>query len=270
MPEIVTVVLAAILVGWGIVSYNLLVRDRNRVAQSWSDVDVQLTRRHDLVPRLVELVQQYAKYERALLENVSTLRTRGAAEVSPGARGPLEGSLGTGMHRLIAVAEAYPELKASGNFLDLQGKLADTENQIQYARRYYNGAVNNLNTRIESFPDLIVARMFAFRPAEYFCCSRCWRTGSTRACSRHPRSQGAMRWTASRDSSSISTSPKGTSSSCRERLHSPRACSRVICRRPWRSVSSNTGRSGSPRFSRPAIRTRHRSGITAIAGPRAT
>ncbi len=168
MPEIVTAILVVILGGWAIVSYNLLVRDRNRVAQAWSDVDVQLTRRHDLVPRLVELVQQYAKYERALLENVSTLRTRGAAEGSPGARGPLEGSLGTGMHRLIAVAEAYPELKASENFLDLQGKLADTENQIQYARRYYNGTVNNLNTRIETFPDLIVARVFAFRPAEYF------------------------------------------------------------------------------------------------------
>jgi len=168
MLMLVTLSLAAVVIAWSIVCYNLLVRDRNRVAQAWSDVDVQLTRRHDLVPRLVEVVQQYARYERTLLENVATLRARGAAEPSPGARGALEGSLGNGMHRIIAVAESYPELKASENFLDLQRKLADTENQIQYARRYYNGAVNNLNTRIETFPDLLVARALRFRPAEYF------------------------------------------------------------------------------------------------------
>lgn len=162
------IVAAAAVFGWAVFAYNLLVRDRNRVAQAWSDVDVQLTRRHDLVPQLVKLVQHYAAYERALLENVATLRARGAQEPSPGARAQLEGSLGSGMHRLIALAESYPELKASENFLDLQTKLADTENQIQYARRYYNGAVNNLNTRIESFPDLVIARAFAFRQAEYF------------------------------------------------------------------------------------------------------
>lgn len=159
---------AAVVIAWAVVGYNLLVRDRSRVAQAWSDVDVQLTRRHDLVPQLVKLVQHYAAYERALLENVATLRARGAQEPSPGARGALEGSLGSGMHRLIALAESYPELKASENFLDLQQKLADTENQIQYARRYYNGSVNNLSTRIESFPDLLIARLFAFRQAEYF------------------------------------------------------------------------------------------------------
>lgn len=162
------IVAAAVVIGWAVFAYNLLVRDRNRVAQAWSDVDVQLTRRHDLVPQLVKLVQHYAAYERALLENVATLRARGAQEPSPGERAQLEGSLGSGMHRLIALAESYPELKASENFLDLQTKLADTENQIQYARRYYNGAVNNLNTRIESFPDLVIARAFAFRQAEYF------------------------------------------------------------------------------------------------------
>jgi LemA protein len=120
------------------------------------------------VPQLVKLVEHYAAYERALLENVATLRARGAVESSPAARGTLEESLGSGMHRLIAIAESYPELKASGNFLDLQLKLAETENQIQFARRYYNGAVNNLNTRIETFPDLLIARLFGFRPAEYF------------------------------------------------------------------------------------------------------
>jgi LemA protein len=153
---------------WGVVIYNLLVRDRNRVAQAWSDVDVQLTRRHELVPRLVEIVKSYASYERALLESLAEMRARGAATSAPGQRGPVEQSLGAGMHRLIALAESYPDLKASGNFLDLQEKLVETENQIQYARRYYNGAVNNLNTRIEQFPDLIVARSFGFRRAELF------------------------------------------------------------------------------------------------------
>jgi len=166
--SIAVTVLIVVLLGWAAVSYNLLVRDRNRVGQAWSDVDVQLTRRHDLVPQLVELVRQYAQYERALLESVATLRTRGAAEPSPGARGALEESLGQGMHRLVALAESYPTLKASENFLDLQSKLSQTEDQIQFARRYYNGAVNNLNTRIETFPDLLVARVFAFRQAEYF------------------------------------------------------------------------------------------------------
>jgi LemA protein len=155
-------------VAWGIVSFNRLVRDRNRVGQAWSDVDVQLTRRHDLIPQLVEVVKRYSSYERALLENLAELRARGMTERSPAALGAVESSLARGVERVIAVAEASPDLKASGNFLDLQRNLADTENQIQFARRYYNGAVNNLNTRIESFPDVIVARLFGFRLAEYF------------------------------------------------------------------------------------------------------
>src|SRR4051812_4227029 len=128
---------------WAIVAFNLLVRDRNRVRQGWSDVDVQLLRRHELIPRLVEMVKGYAGYERALLHSVTELRTQGAAQgrsgASPNARGATEKSLGDGLTRLIAQVEAYPDLKASGNFLDLQKQLADTENQIQFARRYYNG-----------------------------------------------------------------------------------------------------------------------------------
>jgi len=162
----VCLVVAAL--AWGIVSFNLLVRDRNRVGQAWSDVDVQLRRRHDLIPQLVEVVKRYSSYERALLENLAELRARGMRERSPAALAAVESSLARGVERVIAIAEAYPDLRASGNFLDLQRSLADTENQIQHARRYYNGAVNNLNTRIESFPDLIVARLFRFRPAEYF------------------------------------------------------------------------------------------------------
>ena len=160
-------VCAAVL-AWAVIAYNLLVRDRNRVAQGWSDVDVQLKRRHDLIPRLVEVVKGYAGYERALLSSLTELRTRGAAEMHPGARGEVETSVGSGVQRLVALVEAYPDLKASTNFLDLQNDLADTENQIQFARRYYNGAVNLYNTRLQRFPDLLVAKAFGFREAELF------------------------------------------------------------------------------------------------------
>lgn len=156
------------LLAWAAIVFNLLVRDRNRVAQGWSDVDVQLGRRHDLVPRLVEVVKGYAGYERALLSSLAELRTRGLAESHPAARGALESGVAQGVQKLVALVESYPDLKASGNFLDLQKQLADTENQIQFARRYYNGAVNLYNTRVQRFPDLVVARVFGFREAELF------------------------------------------------------------------------------------------------------
>jgi LemA protein len=163
---LLVVIGAAVL--WGITSYNLLVRDRNRVAQSWSDVGVQLARRRDLIPKLVEVVQQHAGYERSVLEEVAALRTRGMHESSPAALGAVETALGQRLQHLLAVAEAYPELKASVSFAGLMANLSDTENQIQFARRYYNGAVNNLNTRIGSFPDMVVAHLLRFEPAEYF------------------------------------------------------------------------------------------------------
>ena len=161
------VVLATVLL-WGIVAYNLLVRDRNRVAQSWSDVGVQLARRHDLIPKLVEVVKQHAGYERTVLESVTELRARSMRETRPAAIARAEGELGASLERMIALAEAYPELKASTSYVELMKNLTDAENQIQYARRYYNGAVNNLNTRIATFPDVIPARLFGFAPAEYF------------------------------------------------------------------------------------------------------
>jgi LemA protein len=158
--------LAALL--WAVIVYNLLVRDRNRVAQGWSDVDVQLKRRHDLIPRLADVVKGYAGYERALLSSLAELRTRGLAESHPAARGAVESDVGLGVQRLVALVESYPDLKASGNFLELQKQLADTENQIQFARRYYNGAVNLYNTRIQRFPDLLIANGFGFEEAELF------------------------------------------------------------------------------------------------------
>jgi LemA protein len=164
---IVVLVVGALLI-WGIASYNLLVRDRARVAQSWSDVGVQLARRHDLIPKLVEVVKQHAGYERTVFENVAALRERGMREKTPKAVSAVEGELGLELERLIALAEAYPDLKASASFVTLMKNLTDAENQIQLARRYYNGAVNNLNTRIATFPDLIPARLFGFTASEYF------------------------------------------------------------------------------------------------------
>lgn len=163
---------ASLIVGlalaWAVIAYNLLVRDRNRVAQGWSDVDVQLKRRHDLIPRLVEVVKGYAGYERALLSSLAELRTRGLAESDPAARGELETNVGHGVQKLIALVENYPDLKAGANFLDLQKQLADTENQLQFARRYYNGAVNLFNNRLQRFPDLLIAKTFGFEEAQLF------------------------------------------------------------------------------------------------------
>ena len=138
----ILLIAAAALIVYAVIVFNLLVRDRNRVSQGWADVDVQLLRRHELIPRLTEIVKGYAGYERALLTSLAELRAQGAAEKHPAARGEVEKHLGTGVQKLVALVEAYPDLKASQNFLDLQKKLAETENQIQYARRFYNGASN--------------------------------------------------------------------------------------------------------------------------------
>lgn len=150
------------------VLYNRLVRDRNRVDAAWSDIDVQLQRRHDLVPRLVEAVRQYANYERTTLEAVTALRETASRTAGVEKRGELEAELGERLARLVAVAEDYPDLKASGNFLDLQAELVETENYLQFARRFYNGAVRALNTRIESVPHNLVAAAFGFRQREFF------------------------------------------------------------------------------------------------------
>jgi len=167
----VTTILALIIVAvlvWAAVAFNLLIRDRNRVAQSWSDVDVQLMRRHDLIPRLVEMVKGYSGYERALLTSLAELRGQSAGAPTARERSAVEKNVTTGVNKLVALVEAYPDLKASENFRDLQNKLVDTENQIQYARRYYNGAVNLFNNRIQKFPDMLIANSFGFKTAEFF------------------------------------------------------------------------------------------------------
>ena len=165
---ILLALIAAALGAWAIVAYDLLVRDRARVGAAWSDVGVQLIRRHDLIPKLVEVAKQHAGFERSVLERVVQARSRAQIAGGPAEKRGPESSLGLGLQRLVAVAEAYPQLKASQSFLDLQHQLSEVEDQIQYARRYYNGAVKNLNTRLDTFPDLLMARLFGFRPAEYF------------------------------------------------------------------------------------------------------
>ena len=152
----------------GVVIYNRLIRSRNRVSTAWSDIDVQLQRRHDLVPQLVKAVDQYAKYERATLEAVTELRTEAMQQVDVRARGKVEEQLGAGIERLIALAESYPDLKANENFLNLQNQLVETENYLQFARRYYNGSVRDYNTLIESVPSNIVASLFRFTQRDFF------------------------------------------------------------------------------------------------------
>jgi len=166
--QLIFYAITAILGVWGIVLYNRLIRDRNRLRAAWSDIDVQLKRRHDLIPKLVEMVKGYSEYERETLEAVTQLRAESERASRVADIGALETSLGERLHRLVALAEAYPELKADDSFQRLHQSLVEVEDHIQYARRYYNGAVRIFNTRIESFPDLIVARPFRFTEEEFF------------------------------------------------------------------------------------------------------
>lgn len=167
LTTVLTLTLAALFT-WAVVIYNRLVRDRNRVAAAWSDIDVQLKRRHELIPKLVDSVRAYADFEQATLARITELRRQGEGLEDVAERGQLEGRLGAQLQRLFALAEAYPELQANASFLDLQRNVSDAEDHLQYARRYYNGAVRNLNTRIDSFPDLLLARLFGYRHAAYF------------------------------------------------------------------------------------------------------
>jgi LemA protein len=160
--------LLAMLVAWAILAFNKLVRLRNQSRTAWADIDVQLTRRHDLVPMLVESVKAYAGHEKFLLENVAALRTQAMALRSPQQLGQVESALEQGLGRLLMLQEAYPDLKANQNFAQLQAGLVDVEDHLQYARRFYNGAVRDLNDCIQRFPGSLVARMFDFTSAEFF------------------------------------------------------------------------------------------------------
>ncbi len=148
--------------------YNRLVSDRNQARQGYADIDVQLKRRADLVPQLVEAVRGYAAYEKALLTTVTELRADALRAAPAAERFGVERALGRQLKQLVLLQENYPQLKADANFRDLSAKLVEVEDALQYARRFYNGAVKQYLTRLESFPDLLVARLFAFAAMPFF------------------------------------------------------------------------------------------------------
>jgi len=160
----------ALLLLWAVLIYNRLVARRQQSEEGWSGIDVQLKRRANLIPNLVETVKAYTSHEQRTLESLTELRSRavGAAAAPPGERAAVEERLTTALGHLFAVAENYPQLRASETYLALQKSLSEIEDHIQMARRYYNGAVRNLNTLVESFPSNLVAGRFGFRQADYY------------------------------------------------------------------------------------------------------
>lgn len=170
MTLVAAILLLAVLalLAWAVFAFNRLVRLRNQVRTAWADVDVQLIRRHDLVPSLVSAVRAYAGHEQAVLATVTELRTQAMAARAPTKLGAIESALEQGIGRLLALKEAYPDLRASENFAQLQRDLVQAEEQLQYARRFYNGAVRDLNDAVQRVPDLFVARVGGFDNAEFF------------------------------------------------------------------------------------------------------
>jgi len=160
--------IGVVIVLWLILTYNRFVTLRNRVKEAWADIDVQLKRRYDLIPNLVETVKGYASHERELLEKVTQARTQAMGAQTIKERGDAENALSQTLKSLFAVSENYPQLKASENFLELQRELTDTEDKIQAARRFYNGNVRDFNTILQSFPQNAVAGVFNFKAAEFF------------------------------------------------------------------------------------------------------
>ena len=164
---IILAILAAAVI-YLVAIFNRLVRQRNLVREGWSGIDVQLKRRTDLVPNLVEAVKAYAAHERAVLAEVTAMRASSMAASDVGSQASAERGLQASLGKLLAIAEAYPELKADKNFLDLQEQLAGIEDQLQMARRYYNGTVRNLNIAVQSFPSNLLAGLLGFREQPYF------------------------------------------------------------------------------------------------------
>lgn len=160
----VVVLLLIILIGM----YNSLIRRRNRVDEAWSDIEVQMKRRYDLIPNLVETVKGYAAHEKSAFENVTKARSAAMGATTPAEHAKAENMLTGTLKSLFAIAEAYPDLKANTNFLELQRELSDTENKVQAARRFYNGTVLDFNTAIQMFPTNIFASMLGFSKREFF------------------------------------------------------------------------------------------------------
>jgi LemA protein len=160
-------IILAVIVVWIVLIYNGLVRLRNRAREAWSDIDVQLKRRYDLIPNLVETVKGYAAHEKQVFENVTVARSQ-AMQATGRAKAGAEDMLSGALKSLFAVAENYPQLKANENFGKLQDELTDTEDKIQAARRFYNGMVRDLNTKIQTFPSNLIANMLGFKQMDFF------------------------------------------------------------------------------------------------------
>lgn len=162
------IIIAAVVVAlWLATAFNSLVRLRNRSKEAWSDIDVQTKRRYDLIPNLIETVKGYATHEVGVLEAVTAARSN-AMNASGDAKAEAENMLSGTLKSLFAVSENYPQLKANENFLHLQQELSDTENKIQASRRFYNGNVRDLNTKVETFPTNLIAGMFGFKQMDFF------------------------------------------------------------------------------------------------------
>lgn len=164
----ILIVIVVIVVFWLIAVYNGLIRLRNRTDEAWSDIDVQLKRRYDLIPNLVETVKGYMKHEEGVLTKVTEARASAMKATSKAEKGQAENMLSETLKSLFAVAESYPDLKASQNFLQLQDEISDTENKIQAARRFYNGQVRDFNTKIQVFPTNMIGNMLGFKAYEFF------------------------------------------------------------------------------------------------------
>ena len=165
---IIFLIIVAVIVLWVIAAFNGLVTLRNRTKEAWADIEVQLKRRYDLIPNLVNTVKGYATHESQAFEKVSQARSTAMRAGSLAEKGAAENALSGTLKSLFAISEAYPELKANTNFLELQRELSDTENKIQASRRFYNGQVRDLNTKIEHFPTNLIAGMFHFAKMDFF------------------------------------------------------------------------------------------------------
>ncbi|MFQ5538015.1 MAG: LemA family protein [Gemmatimonadota bacterium] len=161
-------IIVALILVVGVGMYNALVRLRERADGAWADIDVQLKRRYDLIPNLVETVKGYASHEKDTLERVVQARSAAMSAQGPAAKGQAEGVLAGALKSLFALSEAYPQLQAAGGFRDLQASLAEIEDHIAQARRYYNAVVRDFNTRVQTFPSVLIARSFGFTQREFF------------------------------------------------------------------------------------------------------
>jgi LemA protein len=163
-----TVIIGVAAVGWAILTFNRLTRLRQLSGNAWADIDVQLKRRHDLIPAIVAVVKGHAGYERETFEALAAARGRALQASGPAARSREEDPIGNGLRRIFAIAEAYPDLQAAASFAALQRTLIDVEDHLQNARRYYNAVVRDLNTAIAQVPAMLVARLLGFHPREFF------------------------------------------------------------------------------------------------------